>query len=878
MRTVLSSSSMFSTLSVEETLTKLHSSKDGLSSTEVTARQARYGPNALRLASPPSLLTLFIRQFRSPLIFLLLLAGGTMAILHSVSDGVLILCILIFNAILGTLQEGKAHRTIQKIRQLSTATAVVVRDGAPHTVDDEQLVPGDVIYLNEGQKVPADARLIEVNGLLVEEATLTGESLPVKKQTHAASSSALSEAHAMVFKGTNIVGGSAVAVVTATGATTIIGSIATTIAHIDTDVPLKKKIDTLSKRILFVVLSFSLLFALASLGRGYTLIETLEFVISVTVSLVPEGLPVILTLVLAISVQRMSKKNALVKKLHAVEALGQATLLAVDKTGTITLNELCVERIWTIANKLYHVTAAGYDPHGQILLGKDTVEVGSDALLALSAAILKTGLSASVLFDEDAHRWIVHGDPTEAALIVAASKLPGKLPKLQLLERQPFDYKKKYSSCVFKSPDGYVTAVIGAPEHVVALGSFSVSERKRIEHQVHLLSSQGLRVVALATHTSSQPPRYSDHPHVSLVSIFGMRDTIHPEAKDAIQKAQKAGIKVVMITGDHVETATAIAKEAGIVHSESGVFLGSQLESVSDDALKEKLPHIRVFARVSPAHKLRLISLYRQMGEVVAMTGDGVNDAASLVAADLGVAMGKSGSEVAKEAADIVLMDDNLHTIITAVFEGRGLYKTLKSVVTYLLSTGTGEALTLFAALLLSLPSPLTAVQILWLNFVTDGFLDVALSMEPHGSDAVHHTRTTTEIIDRTMFTRMVVMGTTMMVGTLTLFEIFALDYVKAITISLTTLAAFQWFNAWNCRSQSKSLFRMSPFSNLYLIHATILVIALQVMALHLPFFQRLLHTTPLSLSEWGMCILVASSIVIVEELRKSITIVLGKK
>lgn len=726
--------------SIDDVFQTLATSPRGLSSDAVRERTDTYGPNALPAPKAPSLLSIFLSQFTSPLILILILSAVIMYFLHGISDTIVISAVLVLNAVIGTFQEGKAQSTLASLRKLTETMTIVRRDNREVEVPSGAIVPGDIIVLREGDQVSADARLIEAHALRVNEAILTGETLPVRKTTETlVSAQAIADQTNMLFRGTTIATGSGVAVVTNTGIDTEIGSIARSIAHIDTDVPLKKKISRLSIQILSAIGIFSTFFFLLSLYRGISTVDALLSVITLTVSLVPEGLPVILTLVLAISVKRMSYKHALVKKLQAVEALGQATVIAVDKTGTITLNELCVEQISMREGKVYQVTGKGFQPDGEILHQGKTIPATDHQDLKLLLAILGNATDAHIMVTpEGLHQAI--GDPTEAAFVVASKKFQHALPHLSRIEFEPFDYTVRYSSHIFLTDTGdYHQIRIGAPDALLPLCHFSAKEKIAMETQLADMQTRGQRVVAVIDSPSKRPPHSLTSLPLPLHPVFlafvGMQDSIHPEAKEAVAKARNAGIHVCMITGDHADTAVSIARAVGIYRDGDMVLTGPEIEGMSIPSLAKKLkitipcglcpvPSISVFSRVTPEQKLKIIQALRQNGEVVAMTGDGVNDAGSLVAADLGIAMGRHGTEVAKEAADIVLLDDNFMSITAAIKEGRNLYIRIKTVIMYLLSTGVGEALTLSGALLLGFPSPLTPIQILWLNFVTDGFLN----------------------------------------------------------------------------------------------------------------------------------------------------------
>lgn len=877
------------TKTILEVLEMLRSREHGLNKEEAAKRLQEYGLNKFPEGKVDSLLIIFLRQFQSPLIYILLVAAIIVLSMGEIVDAAVIVAVLIFNAIVGTIQEGKAQNTLLALKQFAETSATVMRDGKELIVRDIEVVPGDIIILQEGEKIPADARIIFANTLKIDEASLTGESEPVTKTDAILPIDPLPvvDQKNMVFKGTNILSGNGTAVVVATGLTTEIGKIAKKISAVNTEIPLKTDIRYLSRLIIIAVFLISVFLIIIGMLYGNSLTEMFTTAVALAISIIPEGLPIVVTLVLATGVWRMSKRNALVKRLQAVEALGQTKIIAVDKTGTLTRNEMVVQQIY-VDGKTFAISGNGYEPKGEMALDGKTVDLLSHPELIFSGKIAAFCANARLSFLQKTNSWKIAGDPTEAAMIVLSEKigfrhdvLEQEMPKVFEL---PFDYQKKYHATIRKVDQKNFLTIVGAPEKVLELcknvwrqdGTETLDEdkKKELESAFHKLAQDGLRVVAYAINSDvGQSVVDPDNlPLLSFVGFFGMKDALRPEVKSAVQRVKSANIRVVMITGDHRLTAKAVAKEASIYQEGDMVLTGEDIDSMSDAELAEKLAHVSVFARVTPDHKLRIILAYRKRGEIVAMTGDGVNDAPPLVAADLGVAMGKIGTEVAKEAADIVLLDDNFGSIVSAVEEGRSIYKTIKKVILYLFSTNLGETITIMGAILLGLPLPLLPVHIIWLNFVTDGFLDVSLAMEPKEDDLLrnHFERPKKYLVDKLMAQRMLLMAIPMAIGTLYIFKgYFEHDLAKAWTLSLTTLAVFQWFNAWNCRHESKSIFQMNPFSNKWLIGATTIVILLQLFVVYNPFMQKFLRTTPLKLSEWLIIIPIASSIILVEEIRK---------
>jgi len=864
--------------------------QSGLEQEEALSRLQSFGPNKLPEAKPERLVFIFLRQFQSPLIYILLTASVIVFAIKEFIDGFIILFVLLFNAVMGTIQEGKAQNTLLALKKFTETNTTVVRSGKEIIIPDTEIVVGDTVVLQEGEKVPADCRLILSNNLRLDEAALTGESTPVDKTADTLKNKdlAVMEQKNMVFKGTHITAGNGKAVVVATGLDTVIGKISKEISVIDTEIPLKTNIRYLSRMIVIVVGIVSISLFLFGVSLGEPLKRMFTTVVALAVSVIPEGLPIVLTLVLATGVWRMAKRNALVKRLQAVEALGQTKIIAIDKTGTITKNELVIQKVF-IDGKFFEVKGVGYEPKGEIVFEENIVDPLNHPELLLMGKIASFCTNARVAFSEDEKRWKISGDPTEASLLVFSEKIGFKKDILEqefsLITDIPFNLKTKYHATVHQDKGRNFLTVIGAPENVISSCEkvwkdgkeeiFSKKEQEEAEAIFHKMSRDGLRVLALAIKNNVKTETEQLVSGLTLAGFCGMKDALRPEIKESVKQIKEAGIKTVMITGDHKLTAVSIAKEAGIWQEGDEAMTGQEMEELSEKEFHQKLSKISVFARVTSEHKLKIIQAYKSKGEIVAMTGDGVNDASSLVAADLGVGMGKIGTEVAKEASDIVLLDDNFSTIISAIEEGRSIYKTIKKVILYLFSTSLGETLTIVATLFLGYPLPILPAQIIWLNLVTDGFHDVALAMEPKERGLLNKPPEREKylyLVDKLMIQRMFVMAVPMAVGVLILFRnYFEIDIMKGWTMTLTVLAVFQWFNVWNCRSEEKSIFQMNPFSNKFLVASLIIVIVLQIAALYTPFMQKILHTVPLNFSEWLIIIVISLSIIIVEETRKLI-------
>lgn len=661
---------------------------------------------------------------------------------------------------------------------------------------------------------------------------------------------------------------------------------------IDTEIPLTKDIRWLSRIIIWAIAFISVTLFVLGIYLGNSLREMLATVVSLAVSIIPEGLPVVLTLVLATGVARMAKKQAVVKRLQAVEALGQAKIIAVDKTGTITRNELLIREVH-VDGKNFRIGGTGYEPKGEVMLGENVVDPPNHNELLLAGKIAAFCANAKAIFREEVKSWRVAGDPTEAALAVFAEKVGFHKSDLErespLVHELPFDYKTKYHLTVHVVDDKEFLTIAGAPEAILDIAEkvladgeeirLTKEKKKELVGVFENMSGRGLRVIAfgyLSRHKTA------DHGAISINfeglvfgGFYGMSDSLRPEVPEAVRRAEEAGMKVVMITGDHKLAAIAIAREAGIWKNDSKVLTGQDIDILHEDALSQEIGDVAVFARVTPEHKLKIVEAYRKKRQIIAMTGDGVNDAPSLVAADLGVAMGKIGTEVAKEAADIILLDDNFGSIVAAAEEGRSVYKTIKKVILYLFSTSLGELFVIAGALFLGYPLPLIPAQIIWLNFVTDSFQGISLGLEPKEKGLLEEEfkRPTRWIVDKLMAWRMVVMAAPMVIGTLYLFEKYlgnGMGLAKAQTMALTVLAAFQWINAWNCRSEKKSVLEQNPLTNKFLFLTTILVIVLHAAIIYVEPLQKIMGTVPLALKEWGIILLISLSILIAEEARKA--------
>ncbi len=880
------------TQTVKETLTTLHATDSGLSEIEAQERIKIYGLNKLPEGKKSSLFVIFLRQFQSPIIYVLMAAAVLVFLMGDFVDAMVVFFVLIFNAVTGTVQEGRAQLTLEALKKYAGTSAVAIRDGSERIMSSEDIVCGDIIILQEGEKVSADGRVIESNNLQIDEASLTGESTPIHKNIETLSKQSLTVADQqnMVFKGTYVTSGSGKMVVVATGINTEIGKIAKEISQIDTDIPLKQDVARLSKLILFVVFIISIVLFILGIAAQMPLRSIFVTVVSLAISVIPEGLPIVMTLILAKGVWDMSKRNVLVKRLQAVEALGQTQIIAVDKTGTLTKNEMIVTHSY-FGDKFYRVNGTGYKPEGTILLDDKAIDPEKNVGLRLMGRCAALSSGARISWNTSENTWKVMGDPTEAALLVFAKKtqqvkeeLEKKYPKILEL---PFEYKTKFHAVANKIESSTTLTVMGAAEKILAMSSSVWTEsgtveldknyKKNIESAIEKLAKEGLRVVATGIiNNYNENNNWQDKKNLMFVGLYGIQDALRLEVEPAMRAVKEAGMKVIMITGDHKLTAEAIALQAGIFQKGDSIISGEEINNLTEEELSKQLLSVSVFVRVTPEHKLKIVRAYKKLGMIVAMTGDGVNDAPSLVAADLGVAMGKIGTEVAKEASDLILLDDNFGSIVAAVEEGRNIYRTIQKALLFLFSTAAGEILIISSSLIIGIvagmPLPLLPAQILWVNLVGDGILGIFLAYEPKEPGLLKnkYKKVSKYIIDLSTVKRLIPMSLIMSVGTVGVFMFnYESNYAKALAMSFTTLAMFQWFNAWNCKSEINSLFNRKSFENTAMTYTTLVVMLLHVFVLYTPFMQKIFRTVPLEIKDWLVIIPVAGTIILAEEIRK---------
>jgi P-type Ca2+ transporter type 2C len=875
---------LWHTLPVEAVCAQLKASPAGLTSAEAAQRLAASGPNELVAAHRISPWALLAEQFKNVLILLLLAATVISAFLGHELEAVVIAIIVLFSVLLGFVQEYRAERALDALHQLAAPTATVLRDGEETALAARELVPGDVILLHTGDRVPADARLMETINLQVEEAALTGESVAVEKHT-----AALTLAHQaagdrvnLAYAGTTVTYGRGQAMVVATGMGTEFGKIAKLLQTVETGrTPLQANLDrvgNLLARGAFVIVA--IIMALGLL-RGQPFVEMFIFGIALAVAVVPEALPAVVTISLAIGVQRMVKRHALVRRLPAVETLGSTSVICSDKTGTLTKDEMTVRRLF-VAGQWVEVSGAGYDTQGAFTRAGSAIEVAGTLKRLLQAAALAS--DARLVHSEADGRWHVKGDPTEGALVAAAAK--GGLHKADLdaefprVNEIPFTSETKRMTTLHATPAGEVAYAKGAPEVILAACTrqamaegdvaLEAEGREAIVEAARQMAGEALRVLAVATRPSANLAQAETA--MTFLGLVGMIDPPRPEAKAAIQTCEQAGIKPVMITGDHPLTARAVAQELGLLKA-GRLVTGAELEAMSEADLEREVEQIEVYARVSPAHKLRVVTALQKNGHIVAMTGDGVNDAPALKKADIGIAMGVTGTDVTREAAAMTLTDDNFSSIVAAVEEGRGIFGNIKKYLMYLLSSNIGEMGLMAGATLLGLPLPLTAVQLLYVNLATDGLPALALAVDPPEADLMRRPprNPSTGIFTRPVISLMLVGGLWSTLVNLSLF-VWAWNsgrsHAEAMTMSFVSLVLIQFFKAYCFRSDRHSVFNR-PFANRWLNLAIVWELVLLALIVYVPFLHLPFGTFSLPLEDGLIILALAASVVPVLELAK---------
>jgi Ca2+-transporting ATPase len=890
-------------LDIQEVISSLDTDPTkGLSSDEANRRLEKYGPNQLKEKKKQSALSIFLEQFRDFIIWVLIAAAIISGFLGEWIDAVAIIAIVILNSVMGFIQQYRAEKSLAALKKLSSPTSKVIRDDQHIVIESFKLVTGDLIELESGDHIPADSRIVWITAnFSVQEASLTGESTPVHKITHVLTEEKipLADRTNMVYMGTSITNGRARAIVAETGMNTELGKITGMIQDIEQEAtPLQKKLEQFGKWIVYACFvlvglvfimglirqkeAMKLLFSgdIWEFVRNESVMELFMTAVSLAVAAIPEGLPAIVTIALALGVQRMVQRHALIRKLPSVETLGCVTVICSDKTGTLTKNEMTVKFVFA-GNNLFEVTGIGYEPKGEFLLDKKAINQSEYPELekTLMSGILCNG--AQLVNTDGIYK--IMGDPTEGAIITSAAKFGLSKERLEtdfpFEEEIPFDSDRKKMTVLRKDNDKFIAHIKGAPDILLTnctkfeengvVQNLDDSNMQKILKANDGLADQAMRVLGIAYRVFDSEPTAYDSELIEKDLIFlglvAMIDPPREEVKEAIQKCKSSGIKTVMITGDHKSTAVAIAKQLGFYNEDSIALTGAELDLLSDSEFEKQVNHIPVYARVSPENKLRIVRTIRKLGEITAMTGDGVNDAPAVKEADIGVAMGITGTDVTKEVSDMVVTDDNFASIVAAVEEGRGIYDNIKKFIHYLLSCNAGEILVMFTASLFGWASPLLPIQILWINLVTDGLPALALGVDPVDPNIMKRSprRPTEPVLTRQSGVILVIQGALIAFCSLLAYQLVLFrepeNLTHARTAAFFVLACSQLFHSYNCRSSRESLFKIGLFTNKKLIYATGISFILQMMAIYTPFFQKIFKTDYLSPIELGITILISS-------------------
>lgn len=847
----------------------------GLTSDNAKKRLKQYGYNELEEGEKQSALLLFFSQFKDFMVLVLLAATLISGLLGEYIDAIAIIAIVIVNGLLGFFQERKAEKSLQALKELSAPQVHVLRDGQWTKLSSKEIVPGDVLKFTSGDRIGADVRVIESKSLEIEESALTGESLPVQKSVNPLISEnpGIGDMENMAFMGTMVTRGSGAGVVIGTGMKTAMGQIADLLQSAETmTTPLQRRLEQLGKILIVTALILTALVVVMGVLQGNDLYTMFLAGVSLAVAAIPEGLPAIVTVALSLGVQRMIKQNAIVRKLPAVETLGCASVICSDKTGTLTQNEMTVTHLWS-GGKTWTVDGVGYEPRGTFSHEGTIIAMNSEK--ALQQMLMFGMLCNHAELIEKKNEYVIDGDPTEGALLVSAMKAGYSreqlLSQFEIVHEFPFDSTRKMMSVIVKDQGGKRFVVTkGAPD--VLLGKSTAilwDERKKwldretiqgVQAAINQLASQALRTIAFGYKEISPQTVIINETEaekdLTLIGLQGMIDPPRPEVSKAVKECKEAGIKTVMITGDHVITAKAIAKQLGILTNQSKVLEGSELSNMSVEELEKVVEDVSVFARVSPEHKLKIVKAWQNRGHIVAMTGDGVNDAPAIKAADIGVAMGITGTDVAKEASALVLLDDNFATIKAAIKEGRNIYENIRKFIRYLLASNVGEILVMLFAMILALPLPLVPIQILWVNLVTDGLPAMALGLDqPEGDVMKRSPRSPREgVFARGLGWKVISRGFLIGVVTLLAFMIAyqqnteRLEYAQ--TVAFATLVLAQLIHVFDCRSE-KSILARNPFGNKYLVGSVILSQLMVLAVIYYPPLQPIFHTVPIKAFDW---------------------------
>jgi magnesium-transporting ATPase (P-type) len=855
------------------------SPEQGLSPEEAERRLEEFGPNVLESSGGESIPKILWRQINDPLIWVLIASGFLAIVLGETIDALVVYAVVVANTLIGFFQEYKAGKEIKALASFVPTETVVLRGGERHTISAAEVVPGDILLLQAGDKVPADARVLEARGLQTDESALTGESVPVPKTPEPVDEEAeVADRTSVVHNGSYVTGGNGSAVVTATGKETELGRVSSMLEEAEgVETPLTKQIAVVGKWIAVAILAVAAVLLAVGLLRGFPLVDAVLAAIALAVAAIPEGLPAVITITLAIGVRHMARRRAVIRHLPAAETLGGSTVICSDKTGTLTRNEMTVRRLWTAAGEDYEVSGTGYEPEGEFSRsGEPVTDVPADLRELLLAGVL---CNDSGLKEEDGE-WKITGDPTEGALLVAARKL-GIIAKEANAERPrrdaiPFESERQYMATLNEVDGEPVVYLKGAPEVVLercdSLAGGEELDHEGVLEQMESLAHEGQRVLAFARRKEPGAEELDEEELESGFEFLGLAGMIDPpreEAIEAVEACHRAGITVKMITGDHKATATAIGRQLGLVEEGGPALTGREISRLSDEELSEAVATTNVFARVAPEHKLRILKTLQAQGEVAAMTGDGVNDAPALKQADIGVAMGITGTDVSKEAADVVLTDDNFSSIEAAVEEGRRVYDNLRKALAFLLPTNVGQALIILIGVMFfpvvggEALLPMQPTQVLWVNLVVAVALALPLAFEvmepgtmerpPRDPDA--------SILDLTLLLRTAMVGILMAAGGVGLF---LFEYgvqggglAGAQTMAVTAIIFYQIFYLIECRSLRGSVFEVGLFTNKWVFVGIGVLLLLQLGFIYLPFMNTVFHTAPLGLTEWLLAALV---------------------
>ena len=895
---------------IDELILALQSNRDGLSAAAADARLRTGGRNCLPEVPPVPIWRMMLRQFSNPLVYILVIAAIISMLIRDWRDSVFIFVILMINAVIGVYHESRAQASSRALRRLLQFRATVQRDRSREEIPAEELVPGDIVYLESGNRVPADLRLLSAHQLAIDQSLLTGESIAVAKDPkwQGDSQSPLAEQQNMCFAGSTVTSGRSTGMVVATGARTVVGQFAQDVTSSSGGKPpLLERMERFTRTIAIATILFSILIGIVGMSLGqHHPSDMFLMVIALAVAAIPEGLPIAMTIALAVATTRMARRGVIVRHLAAVEGLGSCTMIATDKTGTLTVNQLTVRQIVLPSGERFQVSGEGFQPQGSVSQGEtpldhrphaslerlvraavlcNEAELGTDSELSSDSELgshAAAGRGAAVAKDRpaiDCWRW--RGDAVDVSLLVLGEKLGIRRARILAEAPQegqiPFECEAQFSATSHRVAGDRLVVIKGAPERIFTHCPPSLA-RDRLQEAALELAQTGLRVLAFAE------VLLEDHEHLASMDaldqrlvplgVIGTIDPLRPGAREAIAQANRAGIRAVMVTGDHRITALAIARELGLAESETEILTGPELAALGPDELAARMDQIKVFARVAPRQKLQIVQAAQQAGHFVAVTGDGVNDAPALRMANIGVAMGKSGTDVAREAAELVISDDNFATIVAGIEEGRIAYDNIRKVIYLLISTGVAELVVMGLAILAGLPLPLLPVQLLWLNLVTNGIQDMALAMEPgEGGILDRPPRPPNQrIFDRLMIERTMVAAAVMgIVGFATFAWLLRNGSTEdgARNILLLLMVLFENFHLGNCRSETSSAFSRSPFRSPALLGAAVLALAIHIAVMHLPWTQEVLKTGPVSPTTWGITLLLAALIIPVIELHK---------